>query len=82
MKVHISIDRLVLDGLSPGPRDRELLRRSFEKELARLIGGQRSHIRGQSAAKVAAPPVRVNRQKAGQMGESIARSVFHGMRGD
>jgi hypothetical protein len=82
MKVHVAIDRLVLDGLSPGVRDRELIRRSFEKELARLIGGQQMSMRGQSTAKVAAPPVRVNRQKAGQMGESIARSVFHGMRGD
>ena len=82
MKVRVAIDRLVFDGLAPGARDRERIRRSFEKELARLIrSGQPAAIRGGSIASIAAPAVRVNARSSGQTGESIARSVFQSMRG-
>jgi hypothetical protein len=83
MKIHVAIDRLVLDGFAFTAKERERVRGSVEMELSRLIraGGVSPSMRARGAVEsVTAPPIR--RQSAAvPTGESIARSVFRGIGG-
>jgi hypothetical protein len=83
MKIHVSIDRLVLDGFAFTAKERERVRASVEVELSRLIraGGASPSMRsGGAVESIAAPPIQ-RQNGAAQTGESIARSVFRGIGG-
>jgi hypothetical protein len=83
MKIHVAIDRLVLDGFAFTAKERAELRSSVEAELSQLIraGGASPSMRsGGATPSITAPPIQTTRSAA-HTGQNIARSVFRGMGG-
>ena len=81
MKIHLHIERIVVDGLPLTARDGALVRAALEAELTRLLaqpqpGGAR---RASTAVpRVRADGIRVAREaRPAEIGQQIARSV-HG----
>jgi hypothetical protein len=83
MKVHIHIDRLVLDGLDVPHASRAGLRAAVEQELTRLVAG--GGLASELAGGVALPSVRAPQITAAgspaQLGTSIAGAVYGGVGG-
>ena len=84
MKIHLHIDRLILDGVPA--EEPQVLRRAFEAELTRRLGDDGLARRFQARAAVPRVPggnMRVtHRADAAQLGRQIARAVHHGIGGN
>ncbi len=83
MSVHLHIERLVLDGLTLGPRERRELEAALGAELGRLLGQGELH--PELAAGGAVPSLRapdlalVAGQGPTGLGEGLARSIHGGL---
>jgi hypothetical protein len=81
MRITLHIEHLVLDGLPAA--DGARLRAAVEGELARLLasGGLRPDLAaGGAVARLAAPPIRLDRGgRPDAIGRAVARSVHAGI---
>lgn len=81
MKIHLHIERLVLDGLPV--EQPQVLRRALEADLAGrfMEGGLSAELRAQrSARSVTGGAVRVEqRPDSARLGAQIAGAVYHGI---
>lgn len=83
MDVRLHIERLVLDGLRLGPRERRELEAALSDELGRLLGQGPLH--PELAAGGAVPSVRAPDlplaagQGPRELGEGLARSIHGGL---
>ena len=81
MKIHLHIERMVVDGLPLTARDGALLRAALEAELTRLLAQPQPD--GARPTSLAVPRVRADgiriaqAAKPAEVGQQIARSV-HG----
>ena len=79
----VTIDRLVLDGITVAPRQRDTLRGAVQSELSRLLrdGGIGPRFAGGGAtARLGAPSVRVSTDgDPAALGREIARAVYGGI---
>jgi hypothetical protein len=84
MKIHLQIDRLVLDGFSLGAHEQARLRAALEQELGRLLGsglalpsgagGAVASVRGQPLRQArGADPAAMGRQLAASLYQEIGR---------
>jgi hypothetical protein len=84
VKVNVHVERLVLEGMKPGPRERSILRSAFTAELSRLVaagGLNPSFARGASVPAVPAGPLGPGAAfDAKEAGTRIARAVYAGLR--
>lgn len=83
MNVTISIDRLIVEDVAVD--DRDLLRLSFERELARLVAeaGTERLPAGGALASMVAPRIEVAAGTPSvDLGRQIAGAVFGGMGGE
>ena len=83
MNIELHIERLVLDGLDVGPRDRRTLHAAIESELSRLLasGGLSSQLlSGGALRSLGAGEIQVTKQISGaQLGNQIAQAVHSGI---
>ena len=83
MNIQVTIERLVLDGLSVLPAERPALRQSIETELARLLaedGPVPSLSAGLAVRQLDGGTVLLAReQDSAGLGRQIARAVYGGM---
>ena len=74
--VSLSIERIVLDGPALSPLQTRHLHASIERELARLLGGERTVSRSGATDRLRAPPLRGDPQADPvRLGVAIARSL-------
>jgi hypothetical protein len=79
MRIELTIDRLVLDGVGLDARHTAALREALVMELTSALAGQRSW-RPRRAASVPAAPLRlVAPVRPAAVGQAIARSVHAGI---
>lgn len=83
MKIHLHVERLVLDGLPVSASERPLLQAAMEAELTHLlrIGGLSDGLRnGAALAHVRAGTVRVGKESnPKKLGTDIAGAVHQGL---
>ncbi len=83
MKLHVHIDRLVLEGLPVTSLHGPLIQQAVEKELARLLEthGLADELRqGGAVPRVAAGSVQFGKdQRPAGLGQGIARAVHQGI---
>jgi hypothetical protein len=81
MKVHLHIDRLVLDGLALSARDGARVRAALETELVCLIGqhGWSGSLAGGAAPVLRTAPVHADGQGPDALGRQIAASLYGGL---
>jgi|HubBroStandDraft_1064217.scaffolds.fasta_scaffold69663_2 hypothetical protein len=82
MKLVVSIDRLVLDGLAATPREAARIRASMETELARLLSAEPpGRLRaGGAVPSLPAPALPATAARSPEtLGAQIARSVHAGL---
>jgi hypothetical protein len=83
MKIHVNIERLILDGIDIPAGQRPLLQAAVETELARLLSEGGLHPSLLSGGSM--PGLRVNaiewsgENDLAQLGQQIARSVYSGI---
>jgi hypothetical protein len=81
MKIHLHIDRLVLDGIPAGQP--QVLQRTFEAELARKLGedGLARQLHGPATVpRISGGNVRIaGKADSAQLGRQIAGAVHHGI---
>jgi hypothetical protein len=81
MKIHVHIERLILDGLPLGPGGGGRVQAAVEAELALLLdGGLAGEFRGGVALPhVQADPIQAASTNPNHLGQQIARSVYGGI---
>jgi hypothetical protein len=83
MKIHLHIERLVLEGVPVSASERPLLQTAMETELTQLLlhGGLSDELRsGAALSQVRAGVVRVgNEGSPKKLGADIARAVHQGL---
>lgn len=83
MAIHLSIERLILDGVPLAPHARPALVAALEAELGLLLaeGGLAAEMRaGVSLPRVTAPPIALEpATPAAELGRQVARAVYAGI---
>jgi hypothetical protein len=83
MNIELHIERIVLDGLDVGPRDRPTLQATIESELVRLLtsGGVSSQLlSGGALRSLSAGEIQVPIRASGaELGIQIAQAVHSGI---
>ncbi|HEX4953037.1 MAG TPA: hypothetical protein VF017_06555 [Thermoanaerobaculia bacterium] len=83
MSVHLHIERLVLDGLPLGPRERRELEAALGAELGRLLAQGPLHpelAAGQAVPSLRAPDLPMpQNQGPTALGQGLARSIHGGL---
>lgn len=83
MNIELHIERIVLDGLDVGPRDRRTLQATIETELVRLLtsGGVSSQLlSGGALRSLSAGEIQVPIRASGaELGNQIAQAVHSGI---
>jgi hypothetical protein len=81
--VNVHVERLVLEGMEPTPRQRAILRSAFTAELSRLVaagGLDGTFTRGASVPAAPAGPLQLGATfDAKETGTRIARAVYAGL---
>lgn len=82
MTTHVHIDRIVLDGVDPGPGQLARLQAAIEQELARLLaaGGNQATLRGGAVHAVTGGTLDMAGAPApGELGRRIAQATYEGI---
>ena len=83
MTIHVSIERLILDGIPLAPHARPALVAALEAELGLLLaeGGLAPEMHtGSALPRVTAPPIALEPSTpAAELGRQVARAVYAGI---
>jgi hypothetical protein len=83
MRVHLHIDRIVLDGISLASSETARLVRALERELANaatLEAGDLALFAARAIESMASPEIKLSQEPSGiEIGEQLAQSVHAGL---